>query len=246
MILHGFPILLLVPAVDWPRPQRAACWERRRHPVAFGIVDTMRINPNGLYMLSIAAYRVPRVVGNGGLLVSERARSVDVRCRPDNRALRPIVLQVANDVLLHAASNHARASVRTVSCSHGARPTWWGRAADDISLTAQGATGGAAGTRWSRRSADARSRSWHNQQAAGERCQGAAEGLLQGTDPRGRGELVGDGLHGNTGGQVVMQQARGVESLAAIVGPGRVEPGSFTRIVYGRHVLECRAGCAWK
>ena len=33
-----------------------------------------------------------------------------------------------------------------------------------------------------------------NQQAAGERCQGAAEGLLQGTDPRGRGELVGDGL----------------------------------------------------
>ena len=43
-----------------------------------------------------------------------------------------------------------------------------------------------------------------------------------------------------------MQQARGVESLAAIVGPGRVEPGSFTRIVYGRHVLECRAGCAWK
>ena len=85
MILHGFPKLLLVPAVDWPRPQRAACWERRRHPVAFGIVDTMRIPLNGLYMLSSAAYRVPRVVGIGGLLVSERARSVDVRCRPDNR-----------------------------------------------------------------------------------------------------------------------------------------------------------------
>ena len=129
MILHGFPILLQVPAVDWPRPQRAAFWERRRHPVAFGIVDTMRINPNGLYMLSIAAYRVPRVVGNGGLLVSQRARSVDVRCRPDNRALRPIV------------SNHARASVRTVSCSHGSRPTWWGGAAADISLTAQGGRG---------------------------------------------------------------------------------------------------------
>ena len=78
MILHGFPILLQVPAVDWPRPQRAACWERRRHPVAFGIVDTMRINPNGLYMLSIAAYRVPRIVGIGGLLVSQRARSVKV------------------------------------------------------------------------------------------------------------------------------------------------------------------------
>ena len=39
-----------------------------------------------------------------------------------------------------------------------------------------------------------------------------------------------------------MQQARGVESLAAVAGAGRVEPGSFTPIVYGRHVLECRAG----
>ena len=68
-----------------------------------------------------------------------------------------------------------------------------------------------------------------DQQTAGERCQGAAAGLLQGTDPRGRGELVGDGLHGNAaGGQVVMQQARGVESLAAVAGAGRFEPGTVS------------------